>query len=337
MATIKDVASEAKVSIATVSSTLNGTKYVSAELQKRVYEAVEKVGYIPSVAAQSLKKGSAKIIGLILPDITNLFFAVLARAVEKTASAQGYTVLLCNSDQDQAKENDFLRLLKTHSVAGLILAPASSGREYGEKLAKTVNTPVVLVDRKTEGVPWDFVVSGNTEGAQRAVTHLIECGHRKIAGVFGLAHVSTVSDRLSGFKNALRSANLEISSKLIAVDCNSTEKARLAAQSILNMPDRPTALFASNNQALQGILAAIKNHGLKCPKDISVTGFDGMEWAELLDPPMTTVEQAAAEMGGQAVNILIQRFQGSSAPTQEIVLPTQFFVRGSSAPPQASA
>ncbi len=336
MTTIKDVAREAGVSIGTVSATLNGTKYVSDKLQKRVHEAVKKVGYTPSVAAQSLKKGSAKIIGLILPDITNQFFAVLARAVEKAATSHEYTVLLGNSDQDQKKEADFLRLLKNHRVAGLILAPSSSGEEYGRNLADTVATPVVLVDRKTEGVVWDSVVSSNKDGARRAVMHLIECGHSRIAGIFGISYVSTVRDRLEGYKEVIRAAGYTVSPELIATGCNDPEKVRLAAQAMLNLRERPTAFFASNNQVLQGVMLAVRNHGLNCPRDISITGFDGMGWADLMDPPMTTVEQAASEMGAEAVRLLIHRLQGNSGPPQHIVLPTQFLVRSSSIPPKES-
>ncbi len=336
MTTIKDVAREAGVSIGTVSATLNGTKYVSEKLQKRVHEAVKKAGYTPSVAAQSLKKGSAKIIGLILPDITNQFFAVLARAVETAATEQDYTVLLGNSDQDQKKEADFLRLLKNHRVAGLILAPSSSGEEYGRKLAETVTTPAVLVDRKTEGVSWDFVVSDNTGGARRAVMHLVECGHSRVAAIFGNPHVSTVIDRLAGYREAMRGAGFTISPELIATGCNDAEEVRMAAQAMLNLRERPTAFFAANNQVLQGVMQAIRNHGLHCPKDVSITGFDGMGWAGLMDPPMTTVEQAASEMGAEGVKLLIQRLQGNSGPPVHIVLPTQFLVRSSSTAPQES-
>ncbi len=337
MTTIKDVAREAGVSIGTVSATLNATKYVSEKLQKRVHEAVNKVGYTPSVAAQSLKKGSAKIIGLVLPDITNQFFAVLARAVEKAATSHEYTVLLGNSDQDQKKEAAFLQLLKNHRVAGLILAPSSSGKEYGRKLAEAVTTPVVLVDRKTEGVSWDSVVSSNKDGARRAVMHLIECGHSRVACIFGISHVSTVSDRLAGYKEAMRAAGHTITPEFIATDCNNPEEVRLAAQAMLNLRKRPTAFFAANSQVLQGIMHAVRNHGLQCPKDISITGFDGMGWADLMDPPMTTVEQAASKMGEKAVKLLIQRLQGNSGPPQNIVLPTQFLVRSSSTPPAKSA
>ncbi len=336
MTTIKDVAREADVSIGTVSATLNGTKYVSEKLQKRVHEAVRKVGYTPSIAAQSLKKGSAKIIGLILPDITNQFFAVLARAVEKEATSKGYTVLLGNSDQDQKKEAAFLRLLKNHRVAGLVLAPSCSGEEYGRNLTETVTTPVVMVDRKTEGVSWDFVVSGNKDGARRAVMHLIECGHSRIAAIFGIPHVSTVMDRLAGYKEAMSGAGYLVSPEITATGCTDAEKVRMAAQAMLNLRERPTAFFAANNQVLQGIMHAIRNHGLDCPRDISITGFDGMGLADLMDPPMTTVEQAASEMGAKAVKLLIRRLQGDSGPPQHIVLPTQFLVRSSTIPPQES-
>lgn len=338
MTTIKDVACKAGVSISTVSATLNSTKYVSDELQKRVFAAVEAVGYTPNIAAQSLKTGTTNIIGLILPDITNPFFAVLARAVETAASKLKYMVLLCNSDEDPDKEKDFLRLLKTHQVAGIILAPSGSGREHGIWLSDTVKTPVVMVDRTVEGVTWDSVVSLNKDGARRAVTHLIERGHSLIGGVFGRTYVSTIKDRLAGYKEAIKAAGYIVDPGFIRMNSGDQEQARQAAQSLLNLPVRPTALFASNSHILQGVMHAIHNHGLRCPEDISVTGFDGMDWADLMHPPMTTVEQSAAKMGEKAVNLLLCRLDKVHDKPHRITLSTQFLVRGSSAPlPDPSA
>jgi DNA-binding LacI/PurR family transcriptional regulator len=334
MATIRDVAKKAGVSIATVSATLNGTKKVSERLQKRVRAAVEAVGYTPNTLAQSLKRGSTRLIGLILPDITNPFFAVLARAVEKAASDNGYTVFLFNTDEEPQKEKEYLRHIHMHQAEGLILAPSGSGEGYGRQLSGEVKMPAVLVDRTVEGLAWDSVASSNQDGARRAVTHLIECGHKKIGGVFGRESVSTIKERRQGYLLALQAAGLPIDQELIRMGGNNQERAGIAAQALLNLPERPTALFASNNQVMLGVMHAIHSQGLSCPQDISVTGFDGLGWAEFMKPPMTTVEQSVAEMGELGVKLLLKRLNGSDDPPQNITLPTQFLVRNSSQPPK---
>ncbi len=333
MATIRDVARAAGVSIATVSATLNGTKNVSEELRKRVLDAVGHVGYAPNGIAQSLKRGTTRLLGLILPDITNPYFAALARAAESAASARGYTVLLCNTDEDAAKESEYLRLMKTQRVAGLILALTESAPEYTAGLVEMIAVPVVLVDRVAPGAPWDSVASLNADGARRAVTHLIERGHRRIGGVFGRDSVSPIQERLAGYRTALEAASLSFDPGLVRLGCRDSEAARKAAQALLNLPDRPTAFFTSNNQVMLGVLQAVRNHGLACPADVSITGFDGLSWAEVMNPPMTTVEQPAAMIGDQAVELLLRRLEGAADEPRHVRFPTEFLVRGSSAKP----
>lgn len=333
MATIRDVARAAGVSIATVSFTLNGTKNVSEDLRRRVLAAVKDVGYSPNSLAQGLKKGTTRLLGLILPDITNPYFAALARAAETAATARGYTVLLCNSDEDAEKEATCLTLMRAQRVAGIIIAPTETAAEYGARLAALVSVPVVMVDRVTDGVTWDSVISLNEDGARRAVTHLIERGHTRIGGVFGRDRVSTIQQRIAGFRAALEAAGMAFDPSLIRIGNRDQEHARQAAQSLLNLAERPTALFTSNNQVMLGVLHAIRNHGLVCPRDVSVTGFDGLGWADVMSPPMTTVEQPAAEIGEEGVKLLVRRITGARDEARHVRLPTEFLVRASSAAP----
>lgn len=333
MSTIRDVARAAGVSTASVSFTLNGTKKVSEDLRQRVLQAVEEVGYEPNSLAQGLKKGRTNLLGLIVPDITNPYFAVLARAAETAATARGYTVLLCNTDEDARIETTYLNLMRSQRVAGIVISPTGSAQDYGQSLAAKITVPVVMVDRITRGVEWDSVISRNEEGARRAVMHLIERGHRRIGGLFGREHVSSIQQRIAGFSAALVSAGIDPDPDYIRIGCRDQAQAQIAAQSLLNLPDRPTALFTSNNQVMIGTMHAIRNHGLTCPDDISITGFDGLGWAEVMKPPMTTVEQPGALIGEEAVNLLVQRIEGNKDEPRHIELPTQLMVRESSTPP----
>ena len=334
MATIRDVAREAGVSIATVSATLNGTKKVSDKLQVRVRDAVDKVGYAPNALAQSLKRGATRNIGLVIPDITNAFFAKLARAVETAASDRGYTVLLCNTDEDPEKERAYLRLLRTQRVVGVILAPAGSGAEYGAELSREVEGPGVFIDRLAEGPDWDSVVVDNVTGVRDAMNHLIALGHRHIAAVFGRAQVSTTLERMEGYRQALAAAGIEPDPSLIRVRCSGHDRSYRATQAVLDRPDRPTALFTSNNSVTLGAMHALRDMGLACPDDISVIGVDGLEWANAISPGLTTIEQPAADMGARAVSMLLERLENAGSAVSQTRLPVDLILRKSCAAPK---
>ncbi len=331
-ATIRDVARLAGVSVATVSATVNGSAYVSPELQDRVHKAIAEVGYHPDGIARSLRKRATQTVGLIISDITNPFFTALVRGVEDAAHARGYAVILCNTDEQLDKERAYLRLLRSRRVDGVIMAPAGAADVY--RVFLEVRTPIVFIDRRVPTVPADTVVVDNVGGARQAVEHLLSLGHRRIGAITGLPHISTTHERLQGYRQALASAGIATDPELVREGYSRLDGGYRAAHALLGQPRRPTAIFATNNLMCIGLMRAVMERGLRCPEDLSVACFDDFEWASVFRPRLTTVAQPTYEMGARSVELLFGRLDGT-APSRprEVVLSPTLMVRESCAPP----
>lgn len=323
-ATIRDVARLAAVSVATVSNVLNNSRAVAAQTRERVLRSVEALGYVPHAAARSMRGGSSHLLGLILADITNPFFTSLVHSVERAANAHGYAVLLCNSDEELAREERHLELLRTQRVDGIILAATghtSSGRAAA--LAK-LRVPVVLVDRGFTEFGLDAVILDNRLAALEATRHLLSFGHQRIAMIGGPSSVSTGADRLAGYREALLEAKVRYDARWVHDAGFREEPAYEAARKMFAASDRPTAVFAANNLIAMGVMRAIADAGLHCPEDVSVVCVDDFAWANAFRPRLTTVAQPVAAMGETAVRLLLARIDGSGAaePQTEVMAPT---------------
>jgi LacI family transcriptional regulator len=233
MATMKDVARLAGVSIATVSATVNGTAFVSPELRARVTEAIHQLGYAPDGVARSLKKGRTQLIGLIVADITNAFFTALTHVIEAALQDAGYSVLLCDTDEDFEKERHYLRILQTHRVDGVILAPTGAGDAYQSLKALSERLPLVQVDRALPDLGLDAATVDSYAGAHEATSHLLDLGHRKVATIAGPHHLGPARDRLNGFRAALAARGIAVRPDFIRSGSFREEEAMAAALDLL--------------------------------------------------------------------------------------------------------
>lgn len=330
-----DVARLARTSVATVSAIVNGSARVSPELAARVREAIAAVGYRPDGIARSLKKGSTQTIGLLVTDITNPFFTAVVHSVEDAAQARGYSVFLCNSDENFAEERTYLDLLLTRRVDGLILVPTGKAADYAG-FAGGLRAPVVFIDRAIPGVAVDSVTVDNLRASQAAVEYLLRLGHRRIGIVTGLPHLSTSAERLKGYRRALRKAGIAVDPELVRQGDFRQEGAFGAAQSLLALRQRPTAIFASNNLMAIGTMLAVRAAGLSCPEDVSLACFDDFEWAGVFHPRLTVLRQPTAEIGQKAIALLLARLGGdkNGAAPHHVALRAELVVRDSCAPPR---
>ena len=338
MANMKDIAKIARVSLGTVSHVLNNSANVRPHLRERVLDAVQKAGYQPSQLARGLRRDKTNVIGMIIPDITNPFFPGVVRGAEDTAFANGYRLILCNTDNDHAKELAQLKELQTYLPAGLIVIPSNfSDLTAQAECYRKAGTGVVCVDRLPRNWAGDSVTADNQEGALEATRYLLQMGHRKLAMIVGPQHLTNAKDRLNGFKKAIREAKLHVRPEYIQETSFDKNGGYTKALVLLRLIPRPTAIFAGNDMIALGVLRAIRESGLSCPEDVSVMGFDDLDIAELTSPPLSSVSQSGYQLGTNAAHILIGRLHGDKNPARHIVLKTSLSIRNSVAAPTAKS
>src|SRR6195256_693394 len=332
MATVHDVARRAGVSTSTVSHVVNRTRFVSDELRERVEAAMRELDYTPNAAARMLTLKRSHTIGLIVSDIRNPFFASVARGVEDVAQEQGYTLVVCKSDESAGREPACLNALETRAVDGVLLASAGVADEHLARLVQA-GYPIVLVDRDLPELGASAVLLDNEGAAYSAVWHLITRGHRRIAMLSGRAAISTTTERIAGYQRALREAGIAIDQQLIVSGASTSEGGAIAADTVLDMAELPSAIFSGNNLMSIGALQAIVNRGLAVPDDVALVGFDDFPfpWSDAFRPHLTTIAQPTYELGRRAAEILVQRLKGSNSKAAErVVLDGKLIVREAS-------
>lgn len=330
-ATIKDVAAHAGVSVATVSAVVNNNKYVSPDLTQRVQESIAALGYERNSLAQGLKKQTSQTIGLIISDISNPYFTSVVRGVEDVANARGYSLILGNTDEDVKKEINYLRLLESKRVDGLIMARPAAGNHSFLESWPTNRLPLVSIGYLSKDESIDAVLIDNEMGARLAVEHLIALGHRRIGIVTGLPGITATEERLAGYQQALAAHGIPFNPALVAegnlrIDGGERGTLHLLTQAA----EPPTALFVTNGLMVIGALQAIDRVGLRCPEDIALVGFDDFEWAAVMRPRLTTVRQPTYEIGQRAAQVLFDRLEQRDVAPQVIRLQPQLIVRESS-------
>ena len=334
--TIHDVARLARVSIATVSAVVNKKGRVSPELTERVQKALEALDFQPHQLARSLKMQHTRTIGVVIPDVTNLFFAEVVRSVEDTARGHGYSIILCDSNEDPAQEATNLDTLYAWRVDGVLLAPAD-GQVSQDRLTRR-RFPIVFVDRVVPGFLGPAVITDNFSGAYQASRHLISLGHKRIATIVGRLEFSNGIDRLEGFRKALQEAGLPLHDEYLQRGDFQLESGYRCGLQLLRLPTPPTAIFSCSNKMTLGLMRAINELGLNCPRDVSILGFDDFDWAANFSPRLTTVAQPTDEIGKQAMRMLVQEMQDFKKPGRNgehkiVVLKPELRIRMSTTSP----
>src|SRR6266487_3322691 len=324
MVSIKDVAEAAGVSTATVSRALSNGLHVRSEVRERVMAAVRRLGYRPNLVARSLRSQQSNTIGLIVSDVRNSFFTSISRAVEDVAYEQGFSVFLCNTDEDPEKEAIYLNLQRDENVAGVIFSPTRQS-------IANLNFPLVVIDRSIPNSDADVVVLDNIEAAYRLTTHLIENGYQRIAALCG--EMSTTGlERRAGYEKALRAHGLALPAEQVKYIQPKLEAGYAATLKQLAAAEPPDAIFTTNNLLGAGALKAIRESNLTIPDDIALVTFDETTWTSLVQPSITLIAQPTYEIGKTATELLLQRIADPNRPTRQVILKGQLLIRGSSAP-----
>ncbi|WP_376795788.1 LacI family DNA-binding transcriptional regulator [Thermogemmatispora sp.] len=334
MATIEDVAKRAGVSISTVSRVFNGTRFVTPEVAARVRAAAEELHYQPSRAARVLRGNRSNIIGLLITNIQNPFFTALVRGVEDVAHERGYSVILCNSDENPQKERQYIEVLCAERVAGAIVVPTRE-HQPAISLFHKHHIPVVAVDRRVKDEAIDAVLVDNVRGAREAVLHLIANGYRRIGIITGPLSTTTGRERLEGYRRALEESGLPYDPHLVRTGPFKENTGRILTRELLDLEEPPTALFLGNNLIALGALDMLQERGLRIPQDMALVSFDETPWAHLNAISLTTIAQPVYELGSTAALRLLQRLQPTPAShftRQEIILTPSLQIRSSSRP-----
>lgn len=333
MTTIYDVAKKAGVSPATVSRVLNKRDNVTDATKKRVKDACEELNYVPNTNASSLRKKNTDTLAIIIPDIQNPFFTSILKGFEDKTSLKGYNTIVCATDENSAREKDYLRMIMAKRIDGLAISTVSKTSGHLQEVINR-DIPFVLMDRKIQGLDVDVVCGDSYQGAVKLVNHLIELGHNKIAIISGPLHLSTSRERLQGYKAALDENEIKVNSHFIRIDKQSegysAERAYELTKELIKSEKKPTAIFAGNNFMALGVYKRLREEGLEVPDDMAVVCFDGLNLIYEINPFFTAMKQPAYTMGKMAAEILVNKIEGNyEVNKQKVVLQPELVVRKS--------
>lgn len=326
MPTIREVAQKAGVSYTTVSHVINNTRRVSTPVRERVLAAMQELGYRPNALARSLRRGETKTIGLILPDSANPFFAEVGRAIENAAFRSQYSVILCNTEGDQAKERVYTEVLQNKQVDGLIFVAAGDQPDALQEIAAR-GLPVVVIDRDCSQPELDTVITDNFEGGRQAGSHLAQIPNLRAACITGPSNLTPSAQRFVGFQQALHEAGIELREEWVLRGDFHPHSGYQAALHWLKAAQRPNAIFCCNDMMAIGVLRAAAELGVTVPQELEVIGFDDIELASYTHPPLTTVAQPKTQIGETAVRLLLERIADVWLPARREILPTTLIIR----------
>lgn len=334
MANIQDVARKAGVSTATVSRVINNSGYVGDETRQRVYEAMAALNYTPNSLARSLRTKATLIVALVIPDVMNPFFPSLVRGVDDTVTQAGYRLLLCNSDGNPQKELSILNVLLEKRVDGVVFTPTGESKEALE-FVQSNQLPVVLLDRIVDSSSVDCITTDHYVGALRAVQHLINLGHRNIGHITGPRGVYSAEERIRGYRDALQQAGIPVDEALMVHGDFTRYAGWSGLDAFLKNRKRVTAIFASNDLSAVGVMERARDLGLRVPEEVSVCGFDDIDYATVVTPRLSTVAQPKYKLGQLAAQLLLRRIQEPGSEVRHIKLAPDLIVRESTARPMA--
>jgi LacI family transcriptional regulator len=326
MPTLADVAKIAGVGVMSVSRVVNGTRKVSPETEERVRAAIRRIGYEPNEAARVLKGHRAKILGLLVPDLADPFFATCANAIQEAAREAGYMTLMAASSHQVGVERQQAEVMMQRQIAGLIVIPTGLENDYFLN-ARASGLPIVSLDRPLENVDADAVIVDNREASIKLVQHLIGHGHTDILCILDEYRMFTKQERLSGYMQAMRESKLQTRVCMVG-PISGTVAEQLPA--ILASESKPTAIFAASDLLTVQVLRQLQSLNIKIPQEIALAVFDDFDAATLISPQVTVVRQPVADLGRKAVMMLLQRIEGDTTfPISHVVLQTELIIRES--------
>ncbi|WP_374305688.1 LacI family DNA-binding transcriptional regulator [Ferrovibrio sp.] len=338
MATIRDVAKAAGVSIATVSAVVNDSAYVSPELRKRVQAAIEELHYAPSTAARNLNRGRSQLIAIVVADLSNPFYSHIVCLAEAAAAAWDYSLVVFNSDEKPEAEKRIMSRIRQLSCDGVVLVPVGESAQHLQRDHEGKSIPTVLFGRVFEDKRSDTVTIDNESAGRQATNYLLDLGHRRIGSIIGPQHLTTGRGRYEGMMQALQARGVTPLPHHIRQGEFREEVAYAMAREMLERPDRPTALYVANGVMALGLMRAIADLGLKCPDDISIASTDTITGISGLRPRLTRTEHPINEMINESFRLLIGRINSSAAqPPRHVVFQPTLVVGESCAPVIAAA
>ncbi|MEZ8792399.1 DNA-binding transcriptional regulator CytR [Vibrio splendidus] len=333
MATMKDVAQLAGVSTATVSRALMNPEKVSVSTRKRVETAVLEAGYSPNTLARNLRRNESKTIITIVPDICDPYFAEIIRGIEDAAVENDYLVLLGDSGQQKKRESSFVNLVFTKQADGMLLLGTDHPFDVSKPEQKNL-PPMVMACEFAPELELPTVHIDNLTSAFEAVNYLAQLGHKRIAQISGPTTATLCKFRQQGYQQALRRAGISMNPAYSTVGDFTFEAGAQAVRQLLALPEQPTAIFCHNDAMAIGAIQEAKKLGLRVPQDLSIVGFDDIQFAQYCDPPLTTISQPRYEIGRQAMLMMLDLLKGNDVQAGSRLLEAKLVVRGSTAPPR---
>ena len=329
--TIREVAREAGVSVATVSHALSGNRPVSAATRRRIARAARELGYRPNRVAASMITGRTQTLGMIVPDIGNPFFGGLCAAAERAAAVRGYAVVACSSELDPALEARTTRVLADRRVDALLYLAGTGNPNRALRELSPADLTLVALDEEVESLPegCSLLAVDNEAGGALAAEHLLALGHRELGVVAGPSDLPTARARTAGFVAACQRVGISIPSRRVYHAPYTVEGGRARARELLSAEPAVTAIFSGNDLIALGVLEAVEQAGRIVPADLSVVGFDDIFVAALARPPLTTIRQPIARLGKEAAELAIDIVEGRAAQAERRILPVELVVRGS--------
>lgn len=307
--TISDIAKEAKVSHATVSRVLNNSGYVKDETRKKVLEVIKDLNYTPSAIARSLSTSKTNTIGVIIPDINNLFFGEIVKGITEIADEHNLNIILCDTDEDKDKELRAINVLKEQRIQGLIITPTfykKTGNSENLNTLKNLGIPIILIDGHVEYLDFSGVFIDHIKGAYDGTTALIEAGHRKVAIITGDMNSRPAKERLKGYEKALEAHNIPVENQYIFYGDYKYETAYEITKKILKMDNRPTAIFVSSNTMILGCIRAFYEEKLSIPRDMAIIGFDKVDVLDIIGMNISFINGPSNELGKIGMQMLLE-------------------------------
>ncbi|MFT5195511.1 MAG: LacI family transcriptional regulator [Cellvibrionaceae bacterium] len=329
--TIMDVAKHAGVSFSTVSRVVNNYQFIKPATREKVQQSMDELGYVANLKARSLAGGRSNVIGLLVFDLENSYFTEVVRGIDAEVSALNYDMMISTTHQRREREKTYIGQLASGMVDGLIIMLPQEIESWLAQLQQR-NVPYVLIDHESGSGQGHIIRTANRRGAIAATNHLLDLGHTKIGLITGTPSVQSGRERIEGFRQALAERVISADESLIQQGDFDEKSGRACGLKLLQMADRPTAIFALNDAMALGVYEAAESLGLSIPEDLSVMGFDDIPEAKYIRPQLTTVRQPQREIGRTATRLLVDLIENPGRELETITLETELIVRKSTAP-----